>query len=236
MPALSPEPLSQDSCLFLLTGTPGCPFRSGFRVYAANGTHLGLPILQETCAMIEEQYSGHLHLYMDGSRLTRKFTVIVRSGCDVSFQWVPLHVGVRGYEVDDALAKDVHDPSTPATNFIHSYDVCGRSSHATSALFTRTPAQQPANLSHACRQRESRGSGSPSCVQCPADETVEHILCQCPGYADIRHHLCNTYVQLGLPQVSPEHVLFPSANVATLLWAFNALLNFFGDAHVFTRL
>ncbi|KAL3214894.1 hypothetical protein MRX96_006985 [Rhipicephalus microplus] len=156
-------------------------------------------LLQETCAMIEERYSGHRHLYTDGSvkwdgsaatasiisvlrdekcrlllpatsttaelaalnlaadqlaellpssavifcdsraalltfvkgengpsiaqRLTRKFTVIMRSGCAVSFQWVPLHVGVRGSKAANALAKNAHDPSTPTTNFVHSFDV-----------------------------------------------------------------------------------------------------------------
>nr|XP_037275996.1 uncharacterized protein LOC119168705 [Rhipicephalus microplus] len=147
-------------------------------------------LLQETCALIEQRYSGHLHLYTDGSvkgdgsaaaasvipplrderkcrlplpatsttaelaalnlaadqlaellpssavifcdsraalltlarsengtsiarRLTRKFTVIVCSGCDVSFQWVPSHVGVRGNEAADELARDAHDPPLP---------------------------------------------------------------------------------------------------------------------------
>ncbi|KAL3209930.1 hypothetical protein MRX96_037571 [Rhipicephalus microplus] len=81
-----------------------------------------------------------------------------------------------------------------------------------------------------------RGSGSPSCVQCPAEETVEHILCLCPGYADIRRRLCDSYGKLGLPHVSAEHLLFPSANVATLRRAFYALLDFFGDANLFMRL
>ncbi|KAL3209913.1 hypothetical protein MRX96_037555 [Rhipicephalus microplus] len=157
-------------------------------------------LLHETCALIEQWYSGRLHLYTDGSvkedgsaaaasvipalrderkcrlplpatsttaelaalnlaadqlaellpssavifcdsqvalltlargengtsiaqRLTRKFTVIVRSGCDVFFQWVPSHVGVRGNEAADELARDAHDPSTPTTNFVRNYDV-----------------------------------------------------------------------------------------------------------------
>ncbi|KAL3226991.1 hypothetical protein MRX96_024496 [Rhipicephalus microplus] len=44
------------------------------------------------------------------------------------------------------------------------------------------------------------------------------------------------YGKLGLPHVSAEHLLFPSANVATLRRAFYALLDFFGDANLFTRL
>ncbi|KAL3243256.1 hypothetical protein MRX96_020650 [Rhipicephalus microplus] len=96
-------------------------------------------------------------------------------------------------------------------------------------------------LQTGCRRTVHRlfrqsGRGSPSCAQCPADETVEHILCQCPGYADIRQRLFNTYAQLGLPHVSPEHLLFLSANVATLHRAFHALLDFLGNANIFTRL
>ncbi|KAL3189717.1 hypothetical protein MRX96_021183 [Rhipicephalus microplus] len=138
----------------------------------------------------------------------------------------------------------------------------GRSSRATSALFTRTPAQQPANLSHACRQRESVSVLELSCCAFVRDAAVQrncssnsvavaalrersvrqtrpsNISCasQSPGYADIRRRLCNTYAQLGLPHLSPEHMLFPSANVATLRRAFHALLDCFGDADLFTRL
>ncbi|KAL3226644.1 hypothetical protein MRX96_024844 [Rhipicephalus microplus] len=52
----------------------------------------------------------------------------------------------------------------------------------------------------------------------------------------VREVLCNTYAQLGLSHVSPEHMLFSSANVATLLRAFHALLDVFSDADLFTHL
>ncbi|XP_075750746.1 uncharacterized protein LOC142817582 [Rhipicephalus microplus] len=194
-------------------------------------------------------------------RLTRKFTVIVRSGCDVSFQWVPSHVGVRGNEAADELARDAHDRSTPTTNFVRDYDVArliiARHVRALDPD-PRTAAGKPVprlpstgigrrarafllRLRAGCGRTaqllsKRRGSGSPSCVQCPAEETVEHILCLCPGYADIRRRLCDSYGKLGLPHVSAEHLLFPSANVATLRRAFYALLDFFGDANLFTRL
>ncbi|KAL1417818.1 hypothetical protein MTO96_006075 [Rhipicephalus appendiculatus] len=80
------------------------------------------------------------------------------------------------------------------------------------------------------------GNGSPSCVECPADETIEHILLQCPGYADLRRRLLGAYSHLGLPQVSRDDLLFPSAHCATLRRAFYARLDFFVDADLFTRL
>ncbi|KAL1487172.1 hypothetical protein MTO96_046628, partial [Rhipicephalus appendiculatus] len=36
--------------------------------------------------------------------------------------------------------------------------------------------------------------GSPSCAQCPAEETVEQILLQCPDYDDQRRKLFDLYV------------------------------------------
>ncbi|KAL3214619.1 hypothetical protein MRX96_034783 [Rhipicephalus microplus] len=58
-----------------------------------------------------------------------------------------------------------------------------------------------------------------------------------PGIRGYFHRrLFNAYAQLGLPHVSPEHLLFPSANVSTLRRAFHALLYFFGDADLFTSL
>ncbi|KAL3214119.1 hypothetical protein MRX96_007247 [Rhipicephalus microplus] len=46
-------------------------------------------------------------------RLAWKFVVIVRSDCDVIFQWMP----------SDALAKETHHPSTSVTTFVHAGDV-----------------------------------------------------------------------------------------------------------------
>ncbi|KAL3186268.1 hypothetical protein MRX96_027994 [Rhipicephalus microplus] len=198
-------------------------------------------LLQETCALIEERYSGHLHLYTDSSVkrhssaaassiysvlrderkyrlpfpassttaeltalnladnqqaellppsavvftdsravlltlaknenghsiaqcLTRKFTVIVRSGCAVSFQFVPSHVEVRGHEAADTLAEHAHDSSTPATNFVHSYG-CGAADYRRPCQGSSPgpPKQQPAILSHACRQQELVGVLVVSC-------------------------------------------------------------------------
>ncbi|KAL3243203.1 hypothetical protein MRX96_047564 [Rhipicephalus microplus] len=161
--SLISEPLSQASCLSLLTGTPGCPFRSGFQVgdgsaaaasvipplrderkcrlpLPATSTTAELAALNLAADQLAELLPSSAIIFCDSRaalltlarsengtsiarRLTRKFTVIVRSGCDVSFQWVPSHVGVRGNEAADALARDAHDPSTPTTNFVRNYDV-----------------------------------------------------------------------------------------------------------------
>ncbi|KAL1484640.1 hypothetical protein MTO96_032477 [Rhipicephalus appendiculatus] len=46
------------------------------------------------------------------------------------------------------------------------------------------------------------GDGSPSCALCPAEETLEHILRQCPGYDDQRRQLFGAYGRLGLLHIS----------------------------------
>ncbi|KAL3184710.1 hypothetical protein MRX96_005816 [Rhipicephalus microplus] len=64
-PALSREPLSQASCLFLLTGT--LPISIRVLGVGSKGHTPRAALLQETCALIEQRYSGHLHLITDGS-------------------------------------------------------------------------------------------------------------------------------------------------------------------------
>ncbi|KAH7939514.1 hypothetical protein HPB52_013456 [Rhipicephalus sanguineus] len=80
------------------------------------------------------------------------------------------------------------------------------------------------------------GSGNPTCVQCPADETIDHILLQCPGYDDHRRRLFGAYSRLGLPQLCLDELLFPSTQHSKLQQACYALVDFFGDADLFTRL
>ncbi|KAH7947377.1 hypothetical protein HPB52_010999 [Rhipicephalus sanguineus] len=138
-------------------------------------------------------------------RLFRKFTVIQNSGCDLAFQWVPSHAGVQGNEAADALAKEGHDPRTPVTSFARVSDVARliiarhlRSLHPDARVASGNP---PRLLPRAGLNRRARafflrlrigcsrtaehlfrlsGSGNPTCVQCPADEIIDHILLQCP--------------------------------------------------------
>ncbi|KAL3171438.1 hypothetical protein MRX96_013649 [Rhipicephalus microplus] len=78
-------------------------------------------------------------------------------------------------------------------------------------------------------------SGSPSCAECPAVETTEHILLHCPGYTEQRRRLFDTYDRLGLPYVSFDHLRFFQAHRSELVQAFEALLELFGDADLIAR-
>ncbi|KAL3176496.1 hypothetical protein MRX96_010292 [Rhipicephalus microplus] len=67
-------------------------------------------------------------------------------------------------------------------------------------------------------------------------KTTEHILLQCPGYTEQRRRLFDAYGRLGLPHVSLDHLRFPQAHRSGLMQAFEALLEFFGDANLIARL
>ncbi|XP_037515372.1 uncharacterized protein LOC119391795 [Rhipicephalus sanguineus] len=194
-------------------------------------------------------------------RLYRKFTVIQNSGCDLVFQWVPSHVGIQGNEATDALAKEGHDPRTPFTTFVRVSDEARliiarhvRSLHPDARVASGTPPRVLPRtglnrrarafllrLRIGCSRTADRlfrlsGSGNPKCEQCPADETIDHILLQCPGYDDHRRRLFGAFSRLGLPHLCLDELLFPSAQHSKVLQAFHALLDFFGDADLFTRL
>ncbi|KAL3193929.1 hypothetical protein MRX96_000208 [Rhipicephalus microplus] len=103
----------------------------------------------------------------------------------------------------------------------------GRISPATSGLFTRIPAQQPAILSHACCQHELVGVLALSCCVseldvaeprfdssarvavaalrvCTVRQTKRSNISsvECPGYANISRRLFIAHAQLGLPHVT----------------------------------
>ncbi|KAH8036069.1 hypothetical protein HPB51_017121 [Rhipicephalus microplus] len=86
------------------------------------------------------------------------------------------------------------------------------------------------------RQFRFTNSGSPSCAECPVVETTGHILLQCPGYTEKRRRLFDAYDHLGLPHVSLDYLRFPQAHRSRLMQAFEALLEFFGDADLIARL
>ncbi|KAL3213769.1 hypothetical protein MRX96_035262 [Rhipicephalus microplus] len=108
------------------------------------------------------------------------------------------------------------------------------SSSSSSSWEHETPATSPSSESESVFRFTS--SGSPSCAECPAEETTEHILLHCPGYNEQRRRLFDAYGRLGLPHVSLNHLRFPQAPRSSLMRAFEALLEFFGDAALIARL
>ncbi|KAL3213706.1 hypothetical protein MRX96_007725 [Rhipicephalus microplus] len=70
----------------------------------------------------------------------------------------------------------------------------------------------------------------------PGGRTTEHILLQCPGYTEQRRRLFDAYGRLRLPHVSLDYLRFPQAHRSKLLLAFEALLDFFGNTDLITRL
>ncbi|KAH7946786.1 hypothetical protein HPB52_004230 [Rhipicephalus sanguineus] len=51
---------------------------------------------------------------------------------------------------------------------------------------------------------------SPACNRCGDPETLEHLLCACPGLAQERSRVTTAYRRLGLPASTLEHFLYPS--------------------------
>ncbi|KAH8022176.1 hypothetical protein HPB51_022573 [Rhipicephalus microplus] len=180
-------------------------------------------------------------------RIARKFVVIVRSECDVIFQWVPSHIGLRGNEAADALAKEAHHPSTPVSTFVRAGDVANfriarhvRAFHPDSRVATENPPRPLPRTGIGRRARaflrlrtdcsrtaelhfRRTNSGSPACAECRADETIEHVLLQCRGYVDQRWQLFDAYGRLGLPYVSLNQLRFPRAHRVTFstMWTFS---------------
>ncbi|KAH8032852.1 hypothetical protein HPB51_003225 [Rhipicephalus microplus] len=125
-----------------------------------------------------------------------------------------------------AKAKEAHHPSTPVTTFVRAGDVAHfriarhvHAFHPDSRVATGNPPRPLPRTGIGRRARafllrlrtdcsrtaelhfRRSNSGSPACSECPADETIEHVLLQCPGNADQRRRLFDAYGRLGLPHV-----------------------------------
>ncbi|KAH7944180.1 hypothetical protein HPB52_016787 [Rhipicephalus sanguineus] len=61
----------------------------------------------------------------------------------------------------------------------------------------------------ACRHAKGL-CASPACSRCGDPETLEPLLCACPGLAQERSRVTTAYRRQGLPASALEHLLFPS--------------------------
>ncbi|XP_075735269.1 uncharacterized protein LOC119170629 [Rhipicephalus microplus] len=167
--------------------------------------------------------------------LTAKVRALTDAGVSVSFHWLPSHVGIAGNEKADTLSKAAHQPGTP-----YSCAVAAREySQARLKRFVETVHPEPRvaskrgpkplpetgltrrerasllRLRTGCMwtvaRRHAEGlCPSPACSRCGDPETLEHLLCACPGLAQERLRAYAAYRRQGLPVSTLEHLLFSS--------------------------
>nr|XP_037287166.1 uncharacterized protein LOC119180127 [Rhipicephalus microplus] len=179
--------------------------------------------------------SNHRRGGLNGSLLASKFRALTTSGTSVSFHWLPSHVGIAGNEEADTLAKAAHQPGTPITRAVAARDFT--QARLKKLLITVHPDQRVASgrgpkllpekgltrreratllrLRTGCvwtaARRHAKGRcTSPACDRCGDPETLEHLLCACPGLAQERSRLTTAYRRQGLPASTLEHFIFPS--------------------------
>ncbi|XP_049267217.1 RNA-directed DNA polymerase from mobile element jockey [Rhipicephalus sanguineus] len=167
--------------------------------------------------------------------LTAKFRALSEAGVSVSFHWLPSHVGIAGNEEADALAKAAHQPGIPFSQAVAARDYS--QARLKRLLVTVHPDTRVANgrgpkllpetgltrkeraallrLRTGCvwtaARRHAKGRcTSPACSRCGDPETLEHLLCACPGLAQERSRVIAAYRSQGLPASTLEHLLFPS--------------------------
>uniref|UniRef100_A0A224ZAC4 Tick transposon n=1 Tax=Rhipicephalus zambeziensis TaxID=60191 RepID=A0A224ZAC4_9ACAR len=148
---------------------------------------------------------------------------------------MPAHVGISGNEQADTLATTAHHPGVPLTRAVAASDFSRQ--RLRQLLTTLHPDARVANgkgpkplpeVGLTKRERAtllrlrtgcvwtaarlfSKGrSRSPACERCGDPETLEHLLCGCPGLAQERSKLTTTYRQQGLPATTVDELLFPS--------------------------
>ncbi|XP_075723786.1 uncharacterized protein LOC142765866 [Rhipicephalus microplus] len=167
--------------------------------------------------------------------LTAKVRAFTDAGVSVSFHWLPSHVGIAGNEKADTLAKAAHQPGTPYSCAVAARDYSQArlerllvTLHLDSRVaserglkplpetgLTRRERASLLRLRTGCvwtaAPRHAKGlCPSPACSRCGDPETLEHLLCACPGLAQERLRAYTAYRRQGLPVSTLEHLLFPS--------------------------
>lgn len=188
--------------------------------------------------------------------------VLINRGQQVALQWIPAHVGLRGNERADQLAKEAHQ----MTNVVEfSQDPhfqrrqAGRAirSVAMGALGKRAPcptrgmSRAEEGLLYRLRTESAftrewlsrfGAEDDPLCVHCGEVETVGHILLRCQQYAHERadlerlqaHGAATTNTTSECARL--EAILAPRAPLGTRRRCLGAVLKFLRDAGLQDRL
>ncbi|KAL3214499.1 hypothetical protein MRX96_034887 [Rhipicephalus microplus] len=259
--ALVPQPPNCGTLPFLPHHDPGLAISTTIPGVRAKRNTPQCVLQQETTAVIEQPLSGRLLIFTDDS-VAADVTVAaacvvpalsLHGQCRLPFTASSTTAELAAIDLVADLIAELLPPTAVVLCDSRALSYCAQCACLTSRLTcghgTAAEDRHPAGVllpffsvcalaAAATTELQFRwnSSGSPACAEWLADETIEHVLLQCPGYADQRRRLFDTYGRLGLPHVSLDHLRFARAHLITLLRAFEALLNFFYDGDLFTHL
>ncbi|XP_077527310.1 uncharacterized protein LOC144138739 [Haemaphysalis longicornis] len=195
------------------------------------------------------------------SLLNKALLLSKHHGKLIAFQWVPSHVNIPGNEAADTLAKEGHNtPTTPCTDvaridearliirrelcslhpdpriasglYFHPLPYKGLSRHEMGLLLRlRVGSHRDASPLHRLGIADKA-----SCRNCTAEETLQHLLLECPQYSGQRSKLLATFVSLRLTHTTPTDLLFPKAHPSVQDKALRSLITFLTETALHTFL
>ncbi|KAH7947816.1 hypothetical protein HPB52_016001 [Rhipicephalus sanguineus] len=158
--------------------------------------------------------ANHRRAGLTGNLLETKFRVLTASGASVSFHWLPSHVGIAGDEEADRLSTPARHhllagppqellagPPQEAPRHNPPGPEGGQQAGTKASPIDGPTRREPASLLRlrtgcvwtAARRYLKGRCASPACSRCGDPETLEHLLCTCPGLAKERSTVTTAY-------------------------------------------
>ncbi|KAH7932014.1 hypothetical protein HPB52_025018 [Rhipicephalus sanguineus] len=208
----------------------GLPVHASSTAAEAEGLHLAVDLLTKelprTPVVIYHDSKAALLSLQRAERasmgvalLSTRLAAIQDTGCLVSLQWLPAHVGIPGKEEADRLAESAHDNraalSTAVTAGHHKASLAAPPTGMPRRSSDASPEGNPPALTRiGCiwtgyRRYRMGLVPSPACTSCGEPESLANLLLTCPAHIEQRRHLQLAYRTLGLPSGSQEGLLLP---------------------------
>uniref|UniRef100_L7LW97 Putative tick transposon n=1 Tax=Rhipicephalus pulchellus TaxID=72859 RepID=L7LW97_RHIPC len=177
--------------------------------------------------------------------ITEETHRLIEKGHQITFQWLPSHCGIIGNERANQAARSAHTESSQTLIPLSRTDAAWKirvlarqctvsqwnEPHFKNArLYSLDPTLSlriPPGL---------RRADTAACDHCSGDETIQHILCECPQYCLQRQSLCNALDKLDDRTLSEERILRHRPDLTSQKKAVQALLRFLHSTGLSERL